>query len=50
MHRFRNNLWELESLPVVKRALGYPQTVRDDSLEMESARNIELDLGLQVLL
>lgn len=50
IHRFCNNLWELESLPAVKRALGYPQSVRDDNPEMESARNIELDLGLQVLL
>lgn len=50
IHRFRNNLWELESLPSVKRALGYPQTVRNDTPELEAARNIELDLGLQVLL
>lgn len=49
IHRFRNNLWELESLPSVKRALGYPQTVRNDTPELEAARNIELDLGLQVL-
>lgn len=48
MHRFRNNLWELESLPVVKRTLGYPQLVRDDSPEMEAARNVELELGLQL--
>lgn len=48
IHRFRNNLWELESLPSVKRALGYPQTVRNDTPELEAARNIELDLGLQL--
>ncbi|KAG0574010.1 hypothetical protein KC19_VG227600 [Ceratodon purpureus] len=48
MHRFRNNLWEAESLPVVKKALGYPQFVRDDNPEVTAARNIELDLGLQL--
>ncbi len=50
LHRFRNNLWELESLPVVKQALGYPPPVRDDNPEMTAARNIEVELGLQVLL
>lgn len=48
MHRFRQNLWELESLPVVERTLGYPQPVRDDNPVLESARNIELQLGLQL--
>lgn len=34
----------------MKRAVGYPQPVRDDNPEVTAARNVELELGLQVLL
>jgi hypothetical protein len=48
MHQFRGNLWEAESLPNVKHILGYPLPVADSNAEVTAARNIELELGLQV--
>ncbi|CAK9216681.1 unnamed protein product [Sphagnum troendelagicum] len=48
MHQFRGNLWEAESLPNVKHILGYPLPVADSNAEVTAARNIELELGLQL--
>eukprot|EP00246_Nothoceros_aenigmaticus_P002208 TRINITY_DN13005_c0_g1_i1.p1 TRINITY_DN13005_c0_g1~~TRINITY_DN13005_c0_g1_i1.p1 ORF type:complete len:676 (-),score=114.36 TRINITY_DN13005_c0_g1_i1:56-2062(-) len=49
VHRFRGNLWEEESLPAVKKVLGYPLSpAPTDSKAAVQARNLELELGLQL--
>ncbi|KAL2651033.1 hypothetical protein R1flu_019161 [Riccia fluitans] len=48
MHRFRGNEWEILSLPKVLEALDYPRPVQDRLPEFTEARNIELELGLQL--
>lgn len=50
MHRFRGNIWDYDSRPHVMRTLGYPLTMRDRIPDITEARNIELGLGLQVIL
>lgn len=50
MHRFRGNVWDYDSRPHVMRALRYPLEMTDRIPEITEARNIELGLGLQVLL
>lgn len=50
MHRFRGNIWDYESRPQVMRALGYPLKMEDRIPDITKARNIELGLGLQVVL
>ncbi|XP_057960414.1 ribonuclease III domain-containing protein RNC1, chloroplastic [Malania oleifera] len=48
MHRFRGNIWDYESRPLVMQTLGYPLEVADRISEITDARNIELGLGLQL--
>lgn len=50
MHRFRGNVWDYTSRPQVMQTLGYPLAMNDRIPEITEARNIELGLGLQVLL
>ena len=50
MHRFRGNIWDYESRPQVMNALGYPLPKADRIPDITKARNIELGLGLQVVL
>ena len=50
MHRFRGNVWDYNGRPNVMKALGYPLEMRDRIPDITEARNIELGLGLQVLL
>ncbi|RAL50577.1 hypothetical protein DM860_014519 [Cuscuta australis] len=50
MHRFRGNIWDYEARPQVMQALGYPLPNADKMPEITEARNIELGLGLQVLI
>ncbi|KAH1250029.1 Ribonuclease III domain-containing protein RNC1, chloroplastic [Glycine max] len=48
MHRFRGNLWDYDCRPQIMRVLGYPLKMTDRIPEITKARNIELDLGLQL--
>ncbi|XP_027919524.1 ribonuclease III domain-containing protein RNC1, chloroplastic-like isoform X2 [Vigna unguiculata] len=48
MHRFRGNVWDYDCKPQIMRVLGYPLKLTDRSPEITKARNIELDLGLQL--
>uniref|UniRef100_A0A0D6R0H8 RNase III domain-containing protein n=1 Tax=Araucaria cunninghamii TaxID=56994 RepID=A0A0D6R0H8_ARACU len=48
LHKFRGNIWEVDSLPQILQALGYPLPMSDTILEATEARNIELGLGLQL--
>ncbi|KAL5994807.1 RNA-binding protein that suppresses calcineurin Rnc1 [Asimina triloba] len=48
MHRFRGNIWDYDSRPLVMQALGYPLSMNDKIPEITEARNIELGLGLQL--
>lgn len=48
MHRFRGNIWDYDSRPVVMETLGYPLAANDRIPEITEARNIELGLGLQL--
>ncbi|KAJ4826659.1 RNA-binding protein [Turnera subulata] len=48
MHRFRGNIWDYDSRPVVMKTLGYPLALTDRIPEITEARNIELGLGLQL--
>lgn len=50
MHRFRGNIWDYDSKPHVMQTLGYPLAMTDRIPEITEARNIELGLGLQVIL
>ncbi|KAK7330978.1 hypothetical protein VNO77_25185 [Canavalia gladiata] len=48
MHRFRGNIWDYDCKPRVMRTLGYPLEMTDRVPEITKARNIELELGLQL--
>lgn len=48
MHQFRGNLWDYDCRPQIMQVLGYPLKMKDRIPEITKARNIELDLGLQV--
>ena len=48
IHRFRGNLWEIDSLPKVLQIMGYPLPALDRDPAITMARNAELELGLQV--
>ncbi|KAK7346920.1 hypothetical protein VNO80_21444 [Phaseolus coccineus] len=48
MHRFRGNVWDYDCKPQIMRVLGYPLKMTDRIPEITKARNIELDLGLQL--
>nr|KYP71475.1 Ribonuclease 3 [Cajanus cajan] len=48
MHRFRGNLWDYDCRPQIMQVLGYPLEMTDRIPEITKARNIELDLGLQL--
>ncbi|KAH9295034.1 hypothetical protein KI387_038622, partial [Taxus chinensis] len=48
MHKFRGNIWDVDSLPQILQALGYPLPMSDTIPEATEARNIELGLGLQL--
>ena len=48
IHRFRGNLWEIDSLPKVLQIMGYPLPALDMDPAITMARNAELELGLQV--
>ena len=50
MHRFRGNIWDFDNRPKVMKTLGYPRPMNDRIPEITEARNIELGLGLQVIL
>ncbi|KAH1118729.1 hypothetical protein GYH30_047487 [Glycine max] len=48
MHQFRGNLWDYDCRPQIMQVLGYPLKMKDRIPEITKARNIELDLGLQL--
>lgn len=48
MQRFRGNLWEIDSLPRVLQTLGYPLPSVGEDSAVTTARNAELELGLQL--
>ncbi|XP_027346843.1 ribonuclease III domain-containing protein RNC1, chloroplastic-like isoform X3 [Abrus precatorius] len=48
MHRFRGNIWDYDCRPQVMQILGYPLEMTDRIPEITKARNIELELGLQL--
>ncbi|KAK7386379.1 hypothetical protein VNO78_26570 [Psophocarpus tetragonolobus] len=48
MHRFRGNLWDYDCRPHIMQILGYPLEMTDRIPEITKARNIELDLGMQL--
>ncbi|GLJ51856.1 hypothetical protein SUGI_1101700 [Cryptomeria japonica] len=48
IHKFRGNIWDVDSLPHILQALGYPLPMLDTIPEATEARNIELGLALQL--
>ncbi|KAH6559478.1 hypothetical protein KP509_1Z005600 [Ceratopteris richardii] len=46
--RFRGNMWDINSLPILLQVLQYPLQFEDDNTELAMSRNAGLELGLQL--